>query len=200
MKRLLPTLLMMVLCCKASAQVSFGQATLLNDDWRFLRIDSMWNIAEHPSMKDANFNDSQWRTITLPHDWGVELPMSPDKGSCQGYLSGGIGWYRKSLSTQHMAISLPHREGQGVGLLLGGSAVGCFFSLFSLHPLQYDRPSPLFLLHHIRQRLAVFAEGVVSISLPAFHDDVAPIDSIGCQHFVGTPFAKLHLDHFSHHP
>ncbi len=118
MKRLLPTLLMMVLWCKASAQVSFGQATLLNDDWRFLRIDSAWNIAEHPSMKDANFNDSQWRTIPLPHDWGVELPMSPDKGSCQGYLSGGIGWYRKSLSTQHMAIPLPHREGQGVGLFL----------------------------------------------------------------------------------
>ena len=116
MKRLLPTLLMMVLCCKASAQVSFGQATLLNDDWRFLRSDSTWNIAEHPSMKDANFNDSQWRTITLPHDWGVELPMSPDKGSCQGYLTGGIGWYRKSLSTQHMAIPLPHREGQGEGL------------------------------------------------------------------------------------
>ena len=121
MKRLLPTLLMIVLCCKASAQVSFGQATLLNDDWRFLRIDSTWNIAEHPSMKDANFNDSQWRTITLPHDWGVELPMSPDKGSCQGYLSGGIGWYRKSLSSplleDFQTISLPHRKGQGEGLL-----------------------------------------------------------------------------------
>ena len=83
---------------QAQAQVSFGKAEKLNDDWRFQRVDSTWNIVETPDMKEANYDDSRWRRITLPHDWGVEQPMSPDKGSCQGYLPGGIGWYRKSLS------------------------------------------------------------------------------------------------------
>ena len=80
------------------AQVSFGETEKWNDDWRFLRVDSSWNITESADMKNVDYDDSRWRPVTLPHDWGIELPMSPDKGSCQGYLSGGIGWYRKAFS------------------------------------------------------------------------------------------------------
>lgn len=98
MKKSFLSLLMAITISNACAQVSFGQAELLNDNWRFMRVDSAFNILESPQMKDPSFNDSQWRTVRLPHDWGVELPMSPDKGSCQGYLPGGIGWYRKALS------------------------------------------------------------------------------------------------------
>jgi len=76
------------------AQVSFGHAEKLNDGWRFMRVDTAWNIRETPDMRKPDYDDSRWRRVTLPHDWGVELPMSPDKGSCQGYLPGGIGWYR----------------------------------------------------------------------------------------------------------
>ncbi|MBO4464494.1 MAG: DUF4982 domain-containing protein [Prevotella sp.] len=97
MKRLFILTLFAFLLGKAHAQVSFGQAQLLNDDWRFLLVDSAWNVSESPDMKNPDFDDSRWRRVTLPHDWSVELPMSPDKGSCQGYLPGGVGWYRKTL-------------------------------------------------------------------------------------------------------
>ena len=100
MKKLLSLLLFVALCGNACAQVSFGKATLFNDGWLFLRADSSWNIRETPDMKDIHFDDSRWRRVTLPHDWGVEQPMSPDKGSCQGYLPGGIGWYRRVLPIQ----------------------------------------------------------------------------------------------------
>ena len=90
-------LLLLSFVCQTHAQVSFGKSELLNDDWLFLRADSAWNIFETPDMKEVGYDDSRWRHVTLPHDWGVELPMSPDKGSCQGYLPGGTGWYRKSL-------------------------------------------------------------------------------------------------------
>ena len=92
---------------QVQAQVSFGKAEKLNDDWRFQRVDSAWNIVETPDMKEADYDDSRWRRVTLPHDWGVEQPMSPDKGSCQGYLPGGIGWYRKTLSltTHHSPLT-----------------------------------------------------------------------------------------------
>ena len=81
----------------AAAQVSFGRAVLLNDDWRFLRIDSARSIFESADMKSPGYDDSRWPRVTLPHDWGVQQPISPDKGSCQGYLPGGIGWYRRTL-------------------------------------------------------------------------------------------------------
>ena len=98
MKRLLTLTFTLTLTLTGiKGQVSFGQAQLLNDDWRFLLVDSAWNVSESPEMKNADFDDSHWRRVTLPHDWSVELPMSPDKGSCQGYLPGGVAWYRTTL-------------------------------------------------------------------------------------------------------
>ena len=104
MKRLLTMLLFLSVLGQASAQVSFGHAERINDDWRFLRVDSMWNVRETADMKEPGFDDSRWRRVALPHDWGVELPMSPDKGSCQGYLPGGIGWYRKKIEVKSEGV------------------------------------------------------------------------------------------------
>ena len=97
---LLTTLLALIASIPLVAQVSFGQAELIDDDWRFLRVDTAWNITESAEMNRNDYDDSQWRRLSLPHDWSVELPMSPDKGSCQGYLPGGIGWYRRHLTLQ----------------------------------------------------------------------------------------------------
>ena len=109
MKRLLPLLLLLTLVIETQAQVSFGKAERLNDGWLFLRADSAWNIQESPRMKNNDYDDSRWRKVTLPHDWGVELPMSPDKGSCQGYLPGGIAWYRLHLNVPKAPLSSPQR-------------------------------------------------------------------------------------------
>ncbi|MCR4957919.1 MAG: DUF4982 domain-containing protein [Prevotella sp.] len=118
MKRLLTLTLFACLMAKSTAQVSFGHAELLNDDWHFLLVDSAWNVSESPEMKSPDFDDSRWRRVTLPHDWSVELPMSPDKGSCQGYLPGGVAWYRKALSDESLGLrveSLGLRD-ESVGL------------------------------------------------------------------------------------
>lgn len=40
------------------------------------------------------FDDSLWSSVTVPHDWSVELPFSQKYSSGTGYLAGGIGWYR----------------------------------------------------------------------------------------------------------
>ncbi len=100
MKKLLTTVFGLLMTCSMLAQVSFGHAEKLNNDWHFLRIDSARNVNERPDMCKTNFDDSKWRKVTLPHDWGIEHPMSPDKGSCQGYLPAGIGWYRKEFTTE----------------------------------------------------------------------------------------------------
>jgi beta-galactosidase len=59
------------------------------------------NIGEEVAYTKQDFDDSSWRQMNLPHDWGIE-------GNFQQELPGetgkrpwaGIGWYRK-----HFAIS-----------------------------------------------------------------------------------------------
>ena len=45
----------------------------------------------------VNFDDSGWRSLNLPHDWGIEGPFSKENptGRGEGYLPAGMGWYRK---------------------------------------------------------------------------------------------------------
>jgi beta-galactosidase len=53
----------------------------------------------------AKFDDSQWRSLNLPHDWAVELPFVRDKElNSHGYKPLGrrypetsVGWYRKAF-------------------------------------------------------------------------------------------------------
>ncbi|MFZ0828741.1 MAG: beta-galactosidase GalB [Verrucomicrobiia bacterium] len=48
------------------------------------------------SPKDAAFNDSDWRQLNLPHDWGIEGPFKQEFPGETGKLPWwGIGWYRK---------------------------------------------------------------------------------------------------------
>jgi beta-galactosidase len=74
------------------------QKILFDFDWKFYRGD-----VENGQV--ADFNDSTWRTLDLPHDWSIEdIPgtNSPFDSAAiwaidGGYLTGGIGWYRKTF-------------------------------------------------------------------------------------------------------
>jgi beta-galactosidase len=45
----------------------------------------------------ADFDDSGWRRLDLPHDWAVEGPFDARENASQGYRARGIGWYRRYL-------------------------------------------------------------------------------------------------------
>ena len=69
------------------------QHILIDNNWKFIQSDV--KDAEKP-----DFNDSNWRTLHLPHDWSIEGEFKEDaatKGN-GGYLPTGIGWYRKIIS------------------------------------------------------------------------------------------------------
>jgi beta-galactosidase len=54
------------------------------------------NIGDDVPYTRPDFNDSQWRQLTLPHDWGIEGPFEPNANGGTGKLPFyGIGWYRK---------------------------------------------------------------------------------------------------------
>ncbi len=47
----------------------------------------------------ATFDDSSWRTLDVPHDWGIEGPFRDDLPGDTGKLPWkGIGWYRKHFT------------------------------------------------------------------------------------------------------
>jgi len=50
------------------------------------------------SFAQPGFDDSGWRRLDLPHDWGIEGPFSQDRPGDTGKLPWhGVGWYRRSL-------------------------------------------------------------------------------------------------------
>lgn len=50
-----------------------------------------------PSSPD--FDDSAWRVVNLPHDWGIESPFLADEPNQNGSLPWeAVGWYRKELT------------------------------------------------------------------------------------------------------
>src|SRR5574344_1966024 len=80
-----------------TAQVSFGNASLFNNNWLF-ELDK-----DSADAKSVTFNDKDWRKLDLPHDWSIEHQLSPSLASCTGYLPGGIGWYRKHFTVKDNA-------------------------------------------------------------------------------------------------
>jgi hypothetical protein len=64
---------------------------LFTEQWKFFKGDNA-------DAKDAEFNDSGWRRLDLPHDWSVEGAFDSSLASCTAFLPCGIGWYRKAFS------------------------------------------------------------------------------------------------------
>jgi beta-galactosidase len=62
-------------------------------NWKF-------NLGDIQNGQESGLNDSQWRTLDLPHDWSIEGQFSKDHPATPGggALPGGIGWYRKTFN------------------------------------------------------------------------------------------------------
>jgi beta-galactosidase len=74
------------------------QKLLFDFDWKFFRGDVK-------GAQTTGFDDSDWRTLDLPHDWSIEDLPGKDSpidsvaigGINTGYYTGGTGWYRKTF-------------------------------------------------------------------------------------------------------
>ena len=119
-----------------SAQTSFGNSSLFNDGWTFVQADV--EGAFNPA-----FDDSGWMRVSLPHDWSVKGPLSPDNASCTGYLPAGIGWYRKHFNARRLPEGKTYIYFEGVynrssvylnGHLLGERPSGYASFLYDLTP------------------------------------------------------------------
>jgi hypothetical protein len=79
-------------CKEQGEKVSRSQC--FDDGWKF-------HLGDLAGAIDMTFDDSQWKSLDLPHDWSVELPFSKETGViATAQLPGGIGWYRKKFTLQ----------------------------------------------------------------------------------------------------
>ncbi len=62
-----------------------------NRDWRFAKGGQLGAEA-------ANFDDSAWEAVYLPHDWAISGPFNPRENGYAGKLPWrDVGWYRKTF-------------------------------------------------------------------------------------------------------
>lgn len=47
---------------------------------------------------DPSFNDLEWRTVDVPHDFSIEGEKVKSSSDAQAYLEGGLGYYRKRFT------------------------------------------------------------------------------------------------------
>jgi len=78
-------------------------------DWKFAKGD-------HPTAIEADFDDSDWEGVDLPHDWAISGPFGPMKsrGNTGKLPWKGEGWYRKSFDLPAEA------EGKRLQILFDG--------------------------------------------------------------------------------
>ncbi|AOW10831.1 glycoside hydrolase family 2 [Flavobacterium gilvum] len=134
----------------ALATNAFSQARKIinfDNDWQFIKDDV-------PGAEKPEFNDKQWRTLDVPHDWSIEgsYDRANPSGRGGGYLPSGIGWYRKTFEISKAdAGKMCSVEFDGImansevwinGKSLGKRPYGYISMSYDLTPyLNFDKPN-----------------------------------------------------------
>jgi beta-galactosidase len=87
----------------------------LNKGWRFKEITRIFDVGEnnethaHDEIYNATkggnqqgifaatFDDNDWETVTLPHDWVTRKDFDKNQSSSGGYKERGVAWYRHNF-------------------------------------------------------------------------------------------------------
>ncbi|MHC0441068.1 beta-galactosidase GalA [Flavobacterium sp. 3-210] len=67
----------------------------------------------------SDYDDTNWRTLNLPHDWAIEGAIDSTANLAQGYRKRGFGWYRRSFKLD------PKDRGKNLELQFDGVATHC---------------------------------------------------------------------------
>ncbi|MGA2061205.1 MAG: glycoside hydrolase family 2 TIM barrel-domain containing protein [Thermoguttaceae bacterium] len=90
----------LVLFCVLSVMASSTHAAEPNRQRLLMDMNWKFNLGDVQGAETPDFNDSAWRGVDLPHDYGIEGKVNKDNpgdGSA-GYFPGGLGWYRRTFT------------------------------------------------------------------------------------------------------
>ena len=73
-----------------------------NFGWKFSLGDSPefgkgFNVYTHAEWASPEFDDSQWRSLDLPHDFQFEQPWDSLESKARAFKKMCDGWYRKTF-------------------------------------------------------------------------------------------------------
>ncbi len=86
------------------------------DAWKFQLISTVSDESYASTAEAAaDYDDSAWRTVAVPHDWSIEQDFNAASpaGHMGGFLDGGDAWYRTTVwvSRQQNCRYLLHFDG-----------------------------------------------------------------------------------------
>lgn len=64
---------------------------LFNFDWKF-------KLGETTDAESPQMDDSDWRTLDLPHDFQIEMPWNEKASRGRGFKDMATAWYRKTFN------------------------------------------------------------------------------------------------------
>lgn len=91
LKRIASLVLLFLAAGQFSPAAAQGRQTIdFDENWKFF-------LGDEPGASAEKYADGKWRSLQLPHDWGVEGTFSKSHPATfgGGALPGGTGWYRK---------------------------------------------------------------------------------------------------------
>ena len=116
------------------------------DDWKFKKIENGFPESDIPK---SEYVDNKWRTLDLPHDWGIEDGFDQSLENNTGLLPWkGIAWYRNTFEVSKKDIdkqvfiefdgAMANADVYCNGQLVGSWAYG--YTSFSLNLTPYLQP------------------------------------------------------------
>lgn len=123
------------------------KSELFNFDWKF-------KLGETVGAEKADFDDSQWRCLDLPHDFQIEMPWNDKANRSRGFKDMATGWYRKTFTADptwrgHRVVLdfegiMLHGDAYLNGQRIGGTDYGYLgFEADVTKLLKYDRKNVL---------------------------------------------------------
>lgn len=76
---------------QVTADTLSSRETSFNEGWKFY-------LGTSSTAQNVNFDDSGWKSVSLPHDFSISQSYTTSGEAESGFLPGGTGWYRKSFT------------------------------------------------------------------------------------------------------
>jgi beta-galactosidase len=92
---------------RADGVLNQGSRTLdFDHGWKFKLVNTanisdptgLYGNSSNPLAAAPAFDDSDWQSVTLPHDWSITQQPSSTNSNATGYFPGGLGWYRNTFT------------------------------------------------------------------------------------------------------